>query len=241
MEREGEDGMSLKLLIAIPAYNEEMNIRAVVEDLRRNHGQHDIIIIDDGSTDQTLPLCREAEYPVISLPVHLGLTAGMQTAMQYAVRHDYDAMLQMDADGQHDPAFITAMLEAMEREKAGIVIGSRFVGKKRPRTLRMFGSTVLTRVIHMTTGDVLTDPTSGMRLYCRDILKEYADGMNYGPEPDTIAYLMRKGVKVTEVPVQMRERTAGESYFNFGRAAVYMAHMCVSILFLQWFRKRGDV
>lgn len=230
----------MKLLIAIPAYNEALNIQQVVDCLRQEHSQHDIIVIDDGSTDGTLDICREQGYPVLCLPVHLGLSAGMQTAMRYAVRNGYDAMLQMDADGQHDPAYIDSMLEAME-QGADIVIGSRFVKKRRPRSFRMLGSLLLTGVIRMTTGGWLSDPTSGMRLYCREILKEYAGAINYGPEPDTIAYLMRKGVKVVEVPVTMHERAAGESYFNVGRAIVYMAHMYVSILFLQWFRRRGDV
>jgi len=130
------------------------------------------------------------------------------------------------------------MLEAMEREQADIVTGSRFVEEKKPFTMRMLGSRLIQWAIHLTTGQKLTDPTSGMRLLNRSMIGEFANNMNYGPEPDTIAYLLKTGVKLTEVQVEMHERQAGESYLKPLASMRYMMRMLISILLLQSFRKR---
>ena len=119
-----------------------------------------------------------------------------------------------------------------------IVIGSRFVTEKKPFTARMIGNRLISWGIKVTTGKRITDPTSGMRLFGRSVLKEFANNINYGPEPDTIAYLLRNGASVQEVQVEMKERIAGESYFNLKRAVEYMVRMCTSIVLIQWFRKR---
>ena len=102
----------------------------------------------------------------------------------------------------------------------------------------MLGNRLLELMVRLTTRQRLTDPTSGMRLFNRRMIERFAKNMNYGPEPDTVAYLLRCGAKVTEVQVEMRERTAGVSYLNFGRSILYMLHMCFSIAFIQFFRKR---
>ena len=228
-----------KLLIIIPAYNEAENIERVVNNLIKNYPQGDYLVINDGSKDRTAEICRENGYPLLDLPVNLGLAGAFQAGIRYAYQNGYEAAIQFDGDGQHDPKYIESMLEKMEREKLDIVIGSRFCEAKKPHTLRMLGSTLITWAIRLTTGKKVADPTSGMRLFNANILKNFSNSINYGPEPDTVSYLLRCGASISEVQVEMHERIAGTSYLNLGRSVRYMLNMFVSILFVQFFRPRG--
>ncbi len=230
--------MTKRVLAIIPAYNEEENIVNTIEDLERQAPEVDYIVIDDGSRDATPHICRERGYRMASLPVNLGLAGGFQTGMKYATRRDYDYAVQFDADGQHSAAYISQLVAAAERSGANIVIGSRFVSRKRPFSARMVGSALITLMIRLTTGKRITDPTSGMRLFDCTMIPIFADEPDYGPEPDTLALVMRQGAKVEEIQVEMRERTAGESYLNFTKSISYMLRMSVSILFIQWFRRK---
>jgi len=233
---EGEEIM--KVLVIIPAYNEAENIESVVEILKNQYPQYDYVVVNDGSKDQTAQICRENGYNLLDLPINVGLSGGFQAGMKYAKLNGYDAAIQFDGDGQHDPRYIQNLLEAMEKEGADIVIGSRFVEQKKPWTSRMIGSRIIHFAIWLTTGKKIADPTSGMRLFSKKVLSEFASSMNYGPEPDTICYLLRNGAKITEVQVEMHERTAGESYLNIPKSFWYMLCMTISIFFVQWFRKR---
>ena len=226
-----------KLLIVIPAYNEEGSIERVVDDLIQNYPQYDYVVVNDGSRDRTAAICRSRGYRLIDLPVNLGLAGAFQTGLRYAAEHGYDCAMQLDADGQHLPRYIAPMLEELEAG-ADIVIGSRFITVLKPRTLRMVGSYLISWAIRLTTGRAICDPTSGMRMFNRRLLEEFAQNLNYGPEPDTISYLIKNGAVVKEVQVEMAERTAGESYLNFARSVQYMVKMGLSILLIQWFRKR---
>lgn len=226
-----------ELLIIIPAYNEEENIERVVERLRQNFPQYDYVVVNDGSRDRTAKICREHDYNLVDLPVNLGLAGGFQAGIRYACIKGYSYAIQIDGDGQHRPEYIEKMLEKM-KEGYDIVIGSRFVNAKKPFSMRMLGSNLIELAIRLTTGAVIKDPTSGMRLYDRKMIEEFSKGMNYGPEPDTISYLVRQGARVAEVPVEMDERTGGVSYLTPIRAARYMIQMLVSILLIQNFRKR---
>ena len=226
-----------KLLIVIPAYNEEGSIERVVDDLIQNYPQYDYVVVNDGSRDRTAAICRSRGYRLIDLPVNLGLAGAFQTGLRYAAEHGYDCAMQLDADGQHLPRYIAPMLEELEAG-ADIVIGSRFITVLKPRTLRMVGSYLISWAIRLTTGRPICDPTSGMRMFNRRLLEEFAQNLNYGPEPDTISYLIKNGAVVKEVQVEMAERTAGESYLNFARSVQYMVKMGLSILLIQWFRKR---
>ena len=228
----------MKILTMIPAYNEELNIERVVNNLIENYPQYDYVVINDGSKDDTAKICREKGFHLIDLPINLGLSGAVQAGMRYAWQNGYDAAIQIDGDGQHRPEFIEKLAEELDKDNAQIVIGSRFVTQKKPHSLRMLGSNVISAFIKLSTGFRLNDPTSGMRMFNRDIIKEFALNINYGPEPDTISYLIKKGVRVKEVQVQMDERVAGESYLNFTRSMKYMILMSFSILFIQGFRKR---
>ena len=133
--------------------------------------------------------------------------------------------------------FYDELLAALE-EGNDIVIGSRFLAVKKPKTLRMLGSYIISWSIRLTTGRAICDPTSGMRMFNRAMVEEFAQNLNYGPEPDTISYLIKNGATVKEVQVEMGERLAGQSYLTFWRSVQYMVKMSISILLIQWFRKR---
>lgn len=226
-----------KVLMIIPAYNEQDNIIRVIEEIKDNYPQYDYVIINDGSIDHTSRRCHRKGYNIVDLPVNLGLAGAFQTGLKYAYFHGYQYAIQIDADGQHRPEYISKMFKKME-EGYDIVIGSRFLEKKKERSMRMLGSFLISLAIRLTTGKKITDPTSGMRMFNRDMIREFALSLNYGPEPDTISYLLKQGASVAEVQVTMEERISGESYLNFSRSCIYMLRMLISILFIQSFRKR---
>ena len=229
-----------KLLIVIPAYNEEGNIVHVVNELVAHYPQYDYVVVNDGSRDHTAALCRQNGFRLIDLPVNLGLAGAFQTGLRYAAENGYDCALQFDADGQHKPEYIQPMLDELE-SGADIVIGSRFLTVKKPKSLRMLGSYLISWAIRLTTGQAICDPTSGMRMFNRRMVEEFALNLNYGPEPDTISYLIKNGAVAREIQVQMGERLTGTSYLNFTRSIQYMLKMGLSILLIQWFRKREPV
>ncbi|MBE6111052.1 MAG: glycosyltransferase family 2 protein [Erysipelotrichaceae bacterium] len=230
----------MRVLVIIPAYNEAGNIVRVVNNLREKCPQADYVVINDGSRDETAQLCRENGFHLIDQPVNLGLAGTFQTGMKYAYEHDYDAAVQFDGDGQHRPEYIQAMADRIAAG-ADIVIGSRFVNESKPKSLRMFGSNILQSFIRLTTGTNIKDPTSGMRMYSRRIIKVLAGYINMGPEPDTVAYLIRSGAKCEEIQVKMDERLFGESYLNLKASIKYMTVMSISILLIGCFRPKVNL
>ena len=230
----------MKCLVIIPAYNEQDNIVRVIENLKNNYPQYEYVIINDGSADSTPEICRAKGYELIDLPVNLGLAGAFQTDLKYAYQKGYDYAIQFDADGQHLPQYIAPMLDKMQ-EGYDIVIGSRFVNEKKPNSLRMLGSNMISLAMRITTGRKVKDPTSGMRMFNKKMIEEFALNMNYGPEPDTVSYLLKQGATIAEVQVQMEERIAGTSYLTLGRSIMYMMRMLISILLIQNFRKRQKV
>lgn len=227
---------ALKTLLIIPAYNEEASLETTVSKIQETLPSTDFLIVNDGSSDNTAQVCRANRYPFLDLPTNLGLAGAFQTGMKYAYKHGYDCAIQFDADGQHLAEYVPALEEAIK--DSDIAIGSRFVDGKKDQSLRMFGSNIIELAIKLTTGAVIHDPTSGMRAFNARMIKLMALGLNMGPEPDTVSYLIRSaGAKVTEVPVTMAEREAGESYFNLTSAAKYMICMTLSIMLIQFFRK----
>lgn len=230
--------MQSELLIVIPAYNEEESIESVIKYIRDNYPQYDYVVVNDGSKDKTAEICRRNGYELLDLPTNLGLAGAFQAGLKYAYTKGYSYAIQFDADGQHRPEFIQAMLDRI-KEGYDIVIGSRFLNQRKSRSLRMVGSKILTIAIKMTTKVRVSDPTSGMRMFSRTMIKEFAQNLNYGPEPDTVSYLLKNGAKVSEVQVEMDERKFGESYLNLAGSAGYMIKMLISIFFVQNFRKRG--
>ncbi len=225
------------ILLIIPAYNEAENIERVIEELKVGYKEYDYLIINDGSKDKTEAICRENGYHYISMPVNVGLSGVFRTGMKYADKYGYEMAIQYDGDGQHNPYYIDDLINKMKSANSDIVIGSRWLTQKGSFSLRYMGSKLLKVLIKLTTGKWISDPTSGMRLYNRNMIHLFGNNINFPPEPDAIAYVIKQGYRVDEVQVEMRERQAGVSYLNLGNAIRYMLNMCISIVFIQWFRK----
>ena len=173
----------------------------------------------------------------MNLPVNLGLSGAFQAGLKYAHHMGYKYAIQYDADGQHRAEYIGDMLNEIKKGY-DIVIGSRFVTEKKNMSARMIGSRLISFAIKLTTGKRVSDPTSGMRMFNKKSIAEFALNMNYGPEPDTISYLLKNGARVSEVQVEMDERIEGTSYLNFTKSISYMVRMLCSIFFIQFMRKR---
>ena len=231
----------MRVLIIIPAYNEEKNLKRVIGKLKQVFPQFDYVIVNDGSTDGTERLCRQNQYRHISLPVNLGLSAAVRAGMRYASQKGYDMALQFDADGQHLPEYIQPMVDCMTQTNCDVVIASRYFGSRMPFRMRTVGAKMITAAIRLTTGRHLSDPTSGMRLYSWRIIEQFIKDENNAPEPDTLSYLIRLGADIREVKVEMDERTEGQSYLTPVNASKYMIHMMMSICVFQWFRDRKVV
>lgn len=222
----------MKVLIIVPAYNEAQNIEKTVKDITTNT-DYDYIVINDCSKDNTKEICEKNNFNMLSLPVNFGLTSGIQLGMKYAYKKGYDIAIQFDGDGQHQAKYLKDLVAKIENGQADIVIGSRFATKKKPFTMRMLGSSMIQFFIKLTTGKTIKDTTSGMRAYNKDAILEFNINPSLTPEPDTIVYIIKKGLKVEEVQVEMKDREFGESYLNPIRSIKYMINMLVSIIFIR--------
>ena len=222
----------LKVLVIIPAYNEAEAILATVRDVERCG--YDYVVINDGSRDDTLGVCRANGVNVVDLPQNLGIGGAVQCGHLYARDHGYDIDVQVDGDGQHDPQYISNLLQVMEGGETSLVVGSRFVEKTegfQSTWLRRLGITWLSQCIHILTGKRVADPTSGFRacnkdaieLFCRDYPVDY-------PEPESIAVALRSGLTVCEAPVVMKERQGGTSSISGFSSVYYMIKVTLAIV-----------
>ena len=227
----------MKVLIIIPAYNEELNIKKTVEDIIKNTN-YDYVVIDDCSKDGTKKVCEENNFNYLSLPINYGLTSGIQLGMKYAYKYDYDVAIQFDGDGQHQAKYLKDLVKGIENGN-DVVIGSRFVNKKKPKTTRMIGSMLISMAIKLTTGKTIKDPTSGMRAYNKTAIKRFVTNASLTPEPDTLVYMLKKKMKIKEVQVEMKEREFGESYLKPLKSMEYMINMFFSIIFIRAFTRKN--
>lgn len=223
----------MKILIIIPAYNEQENIKRVVDNLIENYPQFDYIVINDGSKDRTKEILLENNYNFIDLPLNLGIGGGVQTGYRYALENGYDIAVQMDGDGQHDPKFLEFALSEMDQNSGDIVIGSRYINKTgfQSTGIRRFGINFLSGLIHIICGAKVKDVTSGYRLVNRKFIKEFAE--NYAqdyPEPEAIVHASVLGAKIIEVPVVMLERAGGQSSISPLKSIYYMIKVSIAIL-----------
>lgn len=222
----------MKTLIIIPAYNEALNIEKTIKDLKK-HADYDYIIINDCSKDNTKEVCEKNNFNVLSLSINYGLTSGIQLGMKYAYQNGYDIVVQFDGDGQHQAKYIENLVKEIENGNCNIAIGSRFLTKKKPKSMRMLGSKLLSGAIRITTGKKITDPTSGMRAFDKKVIELFVRNASLTPEPDTLVYMIKKQMKIKEVQVEMSDREFGESYLNPIKSAQYMINMFFSILFIR--------
>lgn len=226
--------MSKKKLIIIPAYNESACIEKTVQDIIEHAKGFDYVVINDCSTDDTRKICEKNGFNLINLPVNLGIGGAVQTGYLYGYRNGYDMAVQVDGDGQHDPAFLNTMAEYLEKENLDMVIGSRFIEKKgfQSSGMRRLGIRYFSILIKLLTGTVITDPTSGLRLVNRKVMKEFSE--NYPkdyPEPETVVAILCRNCSVKEIPVIMRKRMGGVSSISMKKSVYYMVKVTLAILF----------
>ena len=214
-----------EVLLIIPAYNEAGNIERVVDELIADYPQFDYVVVTDGPTDGTDRICAYRRYNAVNLPENMGLTMCFHNGMKYAADMEYKYAVQFDGDGQHRPEYIEAMKRKAD-EGYDLVMGSRFIGlDNHMNAVRSLGSHIIKLVILLKTGVHVTDPTCGLRLYNRKLIKLFAKHTDLAPEPDTVARLIKGGARVAEVPVKVADREAGESYLKPLKAAKYMLRM----------------
>lgn len=232
----------MKVLIIIPAYNEEENIERFVGELEREYPQYDYLIVNDCSTDSTQKICDENGYPHINLPSNLGIGGGVQTGYLYAVQNGYDCAVQMDGDGQHDPRYLGDILAPIEKGEADMVVGSRFIEFEgfQSSGLRRFGIRFLSSLIHRCCGVTIRDVTSGYRAvnsrFAEIFSRDYADDY---PEPEAIVAAQMYGGSIKEVAVKMRERTGGVSSISPLKSIYYMIKVSLAIVFYRITFKGG--
>lgn len=233
----------MKILVIIPAYNEQNNIKKVVDNLIENYSQFDYIVINDCSRDNTEKILKENGYNYINIPVNLGIGGGVQTGYKYALEHDYDIAIQMDGDGQHDPKFFDDIVNIIEEKKANIVIGSRFIEKEgfQSTVARRMGISFLSNLINFTCGIKVKDVTSGYRAVDRKFIKIYSEeyAQDY-PEPEAIVNAAVHNGKILEYPVIMHERAGGESSISPIKSIYYMIKVSLSIILYRFtLKKKG--
>jgi glycosyltransferase involved in cell wall biosynthesis len=223
-----------RVLVIIPAYNEEATILSVIDDIRRANPECDVLVVDDGSTDQTAALVQgQGRAELLVLPFNLGIGGGMQTGYKYASRNGYDIAIQCDADGQHPADQISRLVARIEDGTADVVIGSRYVADSayQPSLLRRIGKSLLSRWINLFIGGGITDTTSGFRAMNHKAIAVVAG--NYPedyPEPEALVILHKHGLRAVEIPVEMRPRQGGVTSIRPHGAAYYMVKVGLAVL-----------
>jgi len=222
-----------RVLIIVPAYNESGSIARVVGQIHHHLPAADVVVIDDGSADDTAHLARAAGAIVLQMPYNVGIGAAMQTGFMYAAANNYDIAVQADGDGQHPASEISRLIDALQTTDADVVIGSRFIEDRgyQQVPLRRLGGRLLSQVLRAATGLTITDPTSGFRASGRRALSLCATLYPHDyPEPEAIIIFQRAGLHITEIPVTMSQRTTGVSSITPLRSAYYMTKVVLSIL-----------
>lgn len=228
--------MGLKILVLIPCYNEEANIAAVVRRLRETCPWADYLVINDCSTDRSGEILRAEGCAYLDLPINLGIGGGMQCGYRYAHQNGYDITVQMDGDGQHDPAFLQAVIEPVAKGELDMCIGSRFITGDgfQSSFMRRLGINFLSGLILLLTGRRVRDVTSGFRACGKKLIAFFAEhyAQDY-PEPEAIVMAVQHGCRVGEVPVVMAERQGGVSSINTLRSVYFMIKVSVSLVIVR--------
>ncbi|CDC56718.1 putative uncharacterized protein [Dorea formicigenerans CAG:28] len=223
----------MKKIIIIPAYNEEENIERTVNAIQKSAQGFDYVIINDCSTDNTRKICEEKEFNIVNLPINLGIGGAVQTGYKYAYENGYDVAVQVDGDGQHDPEFLNTMADYLIEHQVDMVIGSRFIEKKgfQSSITRRMGIQFFSKLIKVLTGKKITDPTSGLRMIGRNVMEIFSEDYprDY-PEPESIVAVLRKNMKIEEIPVVMLERQGGVSSISPKKSIYYMVKVTLAIL-----------
>jgi len=234
----------VKVLIIIPAYNEELNIKNTVNKIvsisNNSKDSIDYIVINDGSTDNTLQVCKENNFNFISLIKNLGIGGAVQTGYKYAQENNYDIAIQFDGDGQHDEHYIENLINEIKNGN-DFVIGSRFIEKLSNFTstgFRKMGIKLISFLIKICTNKKIYDTTSGFRAGNKKVINIFASHypLEY-PEPESTVLLLQKNLKVKEIPVEMHERKFGTSSIKPFKSFYYMFSVSISIILASMHKK----
>jgi glycosyltransferase involved in cell wall biosynthesis len=231
----------VRKIAIVPAYNEQGAIGAVIEEIRAFDPTFAVVVVDDGSYDATAAVARRHQARVIRLPYNLGIGGAVQTGFRYAHEHGYDLAARIDGDGQHDPAELGPLLDTVATGRADICVGSRFAGSDgyRSSRSRRMGIRILARAVSFLTRQRVTDTTSGFQVLNRKTLALFAaDYPHDYPEVEAAVMLHKHRLRLAEVPVSMRERSAGESSITTLRSIYYMIKVMLAI-FVGSLRRRG--
>ncbi|GAC1325417.1 MAG: glycosyltransferase family 2 protein [Thermoleophilaceae bacterium] len=231
-------------LAVVPAYNEEATVARVVEAIHEHAPDFDVVVVDDGSTDATRIEAEQAGARVLRHPYNLGIGGAVQSGFSYAIEHGYSHMVQVDGDGQHDPAEIGKLIEQMESDPSNDVIcGSRFLKDLQyvGPISRRAGIHVFAFILSLIVGQKVTDPTSGFRLYNRRAIALFArDYPHDFPEAEAVLVLHFHRLKMSEVAVRMFQRGGGQSSIRSGKSIYYMVKVLLAV-FLGLVRRRPVV
>ncbi len=222
-----------KILVVIPALNEEEQIATVVEQVKEQVPEAQILVVNDGSSDRTEQRALACGAKVISHPFNMGYGVALQTGYKYARKYDFDYVLQMDGDGQHDPQYLRTLLAEVKEGKVDVVIGSRFLreGGYHVPLLRRMGMLLFGFIAGQLSGQKITDPTSGYQALGRRAIEFYTRDAFPGdyPDADVLVMLHRAGLRMQEVPVAMRPNSNGRSMHNGLKPLYYIYKMLLSI------------
>lgn len=224
----------LRTLVIVPAYNEEESILEVVRDLHESAPFVDVLVVNDGSTDETSRILKANGINHVDLIKNLGIGGAVQTGYKYALQNDYDIAVQFDGDGQHSAKYIAELIKPIEEGRADLVVGSRFKGDTegfKSSAMRRLGINILSAFLKLASTNKIEDVTSGFRATDRKVIELFASYYpdDY-PEPEALALVARKGLRVAEVPVSMNERLGGESSIKKMDSVYYMIKVTLAIL-----------
>lgn len=223
----------MKIIVIIPALNEEKTLRDVIRGIRAFLPQADILVVNDGSTDSTAAIAEEEKTLILDHPYNMGIGATMQTGFLYALRGGYDIAIQMDGDGQHNPESLPTLVQPIAEGGSNLVIGSRYLsdGGFKSTFLRKIGIRFFTTLVWLFIGKKVTDPTSGFRAMDRKAFEcfsgEYPSDY---PEVEALVLANKRGLRFREIPTTMRHRQGGTSSIGLLSAVYYMVKVTLAIL-----------
>lgn len=223
----------MKILVIIPAYNEEATIKNVIQRIKLKMPQADILVVNDGSKDNTSRKAKTAGAKVIDLPYNLGIGGAMQTGYLYAKENGYDIAVQVDGDGQHDPSYIKELIEPIINNSADVVVGSRYIIKTNYKSsvFRRMGMIFFSFLVSTLTNQKFKDTTSGFRAVNKEVINYFSNHypVDY-PEVDVLIRLKKRNFRIAELPVEMYKRQGGKSSITTFRSLYYMLKVSLAII-----------